>query len=204
MTPRRMTPPPLRLETLSGAALQARLPALSHLRIAVFAEWPYLYDGDAAHEARYIAAYAADPDAAVVVAFDGEAPVGMATCQPMLASHGPVPAAFRARGLDPARFCYFGESVLLPAYRGRGAGVGFFAAREAHARRLGLPAAAFCAVQRDPNDPRRPAGYVPLDGFWRRRGYVHHPDLTCVFAWKEHGDERETPHRLAFWLKDPR
>lgn len=198
-----MTAPPLRLETLSGDALRAALPALSRLRIAVFADWPYLYAGNAAHEEEYLAAYAADPGAAVVAAFDGEAPVGMATCQPMLASHGPVPAAFRARGLDPARFCYFGESVLLPAYRGRGTGVAFFAAREAHAKALGLPAAAFCAVVRNPNDPRRPRDHVPLDGFWRKRGYLHRPDLSCVFHWKESGDERETPHTLSFWLKDP-
>ncbi|MDO9706750.1 GNAT family N-acetyltransferase [Paracraurococcus lichenis] len=198
-----MTTPPLRLETLSGAALQAALPALSRLRVTVFAEWPYLYAGDAAAEARYIAAYAADPQAAVVVAFDGETPVGMATCQPMTTAHGPVAAAFRARGLDPARFCYLGESVLLPPYRGRGAGVAFFAAREAHARGLGLPATAFCAVVRNPNDPRRPKDYVPLDGFWRKRGYAPRPDLSCVFQWKEIGDDRETTHVLSFWLKDP-
>ncbi|WP_240756636.1 GNAT family N-acetyltransferase [Roseicella aquatilis] len=198
-----MTAPPLRLETLSGEALRAALPGLSRLRLAVFAEWPYLYAGDPAYEERYLAAYAEDPAAAVVVAFDGATPVGMASCQPMTSSHGTVPAAFRARGLDPARYCYFGESVLLPPYRGRGAGVGFFAAREAHARSLGLPAAAFCAVVRNPNDPRRPGDTVPLDAFWRRRGYVHHPDLSCVFHWREIGDDRETPHVLSFWLKDP-
>ena len=33
-----------------------------------------------------------------------------------------VPTALSTRGLDPARFCYFGEAVLLPPYRGRGAG----------------------------------------------------------------------------------
>ncbi|MFC7476974.1 GNAT family N-acetyltransferase [Dankookia sp. GCM10030260] len=197
-----MTTPPLRLDTLSGDALRAALPGLSRLRLTVFAEWPYLYDGDAAHEARYLAAYAADPGAAAVVAFDGATPVGMATCQPMAGAGGPVAAAFRARGLDPARFCYFGESVLLPEYRGRGAGVGFFAAREAQARRLGLAAAAFCAVVRNPNDPRRPAGHVPLDGFWRNRGFAPRPDLSCVFSWKEIGDDRETPHVLSFWLKD--
>jgi GNAT superfamily N-acetyltransferase len=196
-----MTTPPLRLETLSGDALHAAVPALSRLRLTVFAEWPYLYAGSAAAEDRYIAAYAADPQAAVVAAFDGDRPVGMATCQPMANTHGAVPAAFRARGLDPGRICYFGESVLLPDWRGRGAGVGFFAAREAHARRLGLAEAAFCAVVRNPNDPRRPPGYQPLDGFWRRRGYAHHPELSCVFAWQEIGDDRETPHVLSFWRK---
>jgi len=198
---RAMTSPPLRLETLSGAALREAVPGLARLRPAVFAAWPYLYAGDAAQDAQYLAAHAADPQAAAVVAFDGATPVGLATCRPMANLEGPVPAAFRARGLDPAGVCYFGESVLLPEYRGRGAGVGFLAAREAHARSLGLDMAAFCAVVRNPNDPRRPADHVPLDGFWGRRGYVHRPDLSCVFAWTEVGDDRATPHVLSFWLK---
>jgi GNAT superfamily N-acetyltransferase len=196
-----MTAAPLRLETLSGAALRAALPALATLRIRVFAEWPYLYAGDADYEAGYLRRYAEGAGAAVVVAFDGAAPVGIATCQPMAEAHAPVQAAVRRRGLDPAAICYFGESVLLPEYRGRGAGVGFFAAREAHARALGLATAAFCAVVRNGNDPRKPAGYLPLDGFWRNRGYVRRPDISCVFHWREPGDAAETPHSLGFWLK---
>src|SRR4051794_23140665 len=97
-----MSLPPLRLETLAGDTLRAALPGLARLRGAVFAEWPYLYAGEPEAEARYLAAYAADPQAAVVVAFDGATPVGMATCQPMATSHGFVTAAFTARGLDPA------------------------------------------------------------------------------------------------------
>lgn len=195
--------PPLRLETLSGDALRAALPALSRLCVEVFAEWPYLHAGDAAQERRTLGAYAEDPDAAIVAAFDGTALVGMASCQPLAGAYHPVRAAFRAHGLDPARFCYFGESVLLPAFRGRGAGVGFFTAREAHARRLGLAATAFCAVVRNVHDPRRPPGFTPLDAFWHRRGYVHQPALSCVFHWTELADDRETPHALSCWLKDP-
>jgi GNAT superfamily N-acetyltransferase len=114
-----------------------------------------------------------------------------------------IGAAFRGRGLDPARLCYFGESVLLPEYRGRGAGVRFFELREAHARALRLDAAAFCAVTRNDNDPRRPKGYVPLDAFWGKRGYTRRADISVVFDWKEVGDDRETPHSLGFWMKDP-
>ncbi|WP_149537957.1 GNAT family N-acetyltransferase [Siccirubricoccus phaeus] len=198
-----MPAPPLRLETLTGAALRPLFPALAGLRIAVFAEWPYLYAGDAASEEEYLTAYAQGDGAAAVIAFDGETPVGMATCQPMAETHAEVRSAFLKRGLDPARFCYFGESVLLREYRGRGAGVGFFAAREAHARALGLAATCFCAVVRNANDPRKPKDYVPLDAFWRKRGYTPRPDLSCVFRWREPGDDRETPHSLGFWLKDP-
>lgn len=193
----------LRFETLRGETLRAWLPRLAGLRIAVFRDWPYLYDGDAAYEEGYLAAYAESPGAAVVAAIEGDRAVGCATCQPMAEATPRVREAFLARGMDPARWCYFGESVLLRGYRGRGAGVRFFELREAHARALGLQAATFCAVTRNDNDPRRPADYVPLDAFWQRRGYVRRADISVVFDWKEVGDDRETPHALGFWVKDP-
>jgi len=192
----------LTFETLAGKALHPLLPELARLRIAVFAEWPYLYEGDEAYERGYLRAYADAPGAAVVVCRDGARVVGAATFEPMTQGHAPVRRSFEAAGLDPAQFCYFGESVLLSPYRGRGAGVRFFVEREAQARRLGLRFATFCAVRRDAADPRRPAGYVPLDDFWRKRGYVPRPDLTVGFDWKEIGATVETPHILSFWIKD--
>lgn len=191
----------IRLETLRGEALLRHLPGLGRLRGAVFREWPYLYEADDAYEATYLRKYAEGAGAAVVVALDGEEAVGAATCQPMPQADAPVRAAFLAAGRDPAIHCYFGESVLLPAWRGRGIGVAFLAAREAAAREAGLAVAAFCAVERPPDDPRRPPGHVPLDGFWRRRGYDHHPELACTFHWREVGGAEAVPHRLSFWLK---
>lgn len=197
-----MPPAHLIFETLSGAALTERLDALAGLRIRVFREWPYLYDGDAAYEARYLASYAQSPGALVVAAStaQGEA-VGMATCQPGMEASEKLRAAWSNAGLDAATLCYFGESVLLPEYRGQGAGVRFFEEREAHARSLGLSIAAFCAVVRNENDPRRPRDYTPLDGFWRNRGYEARPDISTVMSWRELGDTRETPHVLSFWIK---
>jgi GNAT superfamily N-acetyltransferase len=189
----------LRFETLRGSALHPWLPALARLRIAVFRDWPYLYEGDEAYEACYLRAYAEGAGAAAFVAFDGEAPVGAATCEPMAETHATVREAFTQAGRDPARFCYFGESVLLPAYRGQGAGVRFFALREAHARGLGLPHTTFCAVRREAGDPRRPAGYQPLDRFWSNRGYHPCPGLFCTMHWREPGAAAETPHLLDFW-----
>jgi GNAT superfamily N-acetyltransferase len=192
----------LRLATVTGEALRPHLADVARLRIAVFREWPYLYDGDAGYEERYLARYAAAAGAAVVLAFDDARVVGASTCLPLVEEGDTVKAPFVAAGWDLARVFYFGESVLLPEYRGRGAGVGFFSEREAHARRFpGIDTAAFCAVARDPADPRKPPGYAPLDAFWRKRGYTPAPDLACTMRWKEIGADAETPHRLAFWLK---
>ena len=188
----------LRIITVTGEALAPHVASLSRLRGQVFAAWPYLYDGDEGEEERYLRDYAGSPGAAIVLALAGSEAVGAATCQPM---HEASPAV-RNAGLDAATHCYFGESVLLPQFRGQGIGVGFFAAREAHARALGLANAAFCAVVRNPNDPRRPAGYVPLDAFWRRRGYSPRPEFSAIMRWPEPGDGgRETPHSLAFWTR---
>lgn len=192
----------LRIETCTGAALPPLVPALARLRAEVFRAWPYLYDGDAAYEAEYMRVYLDSPRAAIIVAWDGEVPVGAATCLPLADETASVQAPFRAHGIDPSRVFYFGESVLLPAYRGAGAGVAFFAQREAHARSYGThDYAAFCGVRRDADDPRRPAGAVPLDAFWRRRGYTPYPNMTCTMHWREVGDAEETPHTLGFWMK---
>jgi GNAT superfamily N-acetyltransferase len=195
-----MQPP--RLETLTGAAIAPLLPALARLRIAVFRDWPYLYDGDVGQEEAHLASFAASPHAALIVARDpGGTPIGCATAMPLAEAGAAVLNGLAGSGLDPGRTGYFGESVLLPEHRGQGIGVGFFTEREAHARSIGCTAATFCAVVRNPNDPRRPPGYAPLDTFWRRRGYTPRPDLSCVFRWREIGDDRDTPHALGFWLK---
>ena len=73
----------LRVERLTGPALQAALPDLAALRTRVFRDWPYLYEGSEAYERRYIATYAASVDSVIVGAFDGGRLVGAATALPL-------------------------------------------------------------------------------------------------------------------------
>jgi GNAT superfamily N-acetyltransferase len=191
----------LRIETLTGPALLPHLKDLARLRITVFREYPYLYEGDAAYEASYLARYCRDGGAVVLVR-DGATVVGAATCLPLAAENDAIRGPFEDHGLDPEGFFYFGESVLLPAYRGRGIGHRLFDAREAHAATWpGIAHACFCAVVRADDDPRRPEGHRALDGFWRRRGYVPYPGLVCHMAWREIGDAAESRHDLSFWIR---
>jgi GNAT superfamily N-acetyltransferase len=192
----------LAFRVVTGADVLAYVPALARLRIAVFRDWPYLYEGNQSYEERYLRIYADSGGAAVVLAFDGAEAVGASTCLPLTHETANVQAPFIAAGIAPGRVFYFGESVLLRPYRGLGAGVRFFREREAHARRVsGCDIAAFCAVQRPPDHPARPADAVPLDAFWRKRGFTPYPALTCEMRWKDVGTTEESPHRLAFWLK---
>ncbi|MEL6233278.1 MAG: GNAT family N-acetyltransferase, partial [Pseudomonadota bacterium] len=176
---------------------------LARLRIDVFRAWPYLYDGSEAYEARYLAAYADSPGAIVVAARAGpEGPiVGMATAAP-LEDHAPEFAQpLAAQGIAARDVLYLGESVLLPQYRGQGAGHVFFDLREAHGAALGRPICAFCAVQRPPDHPRRDPAYRPLDPFWRKRGYVPVPGMLGQFAWQDLGEKTETEKPMQVWLR---
>ena len=188
------------VRALTGAALDAALDDVAALRIAVFRDWPYLYDGDLAYERDYLRAYAA-PGAVVVGAFDGARLVGAATGAPMEDHAADFAAAFAQRPEPLDQIFYCAESVLLPAYRGHGLGHAFFDEREAQARRLGRRWSAFCSVIRPDDHPARPPDYRPLDGFWRKRGYAPLPGAVAQFRWKDIGAADQTAKPLQFWMR---
>ncbi|WP_176399700.1 GNAT family N-acetyltransferase [Novosphingobium sp. B 225] len=191
----------LAVRPLTGAELHGAIDDLAALRIAVFAAYPYLYDGDAAYEADYLKEFIAAPDAVLVAAFDGARIVGAATASPMWAQKDEFRAPFEARGIDTSSLFYFGESVLLPKYRGQGVGHAFFDEREGQARRSGAAAATFAAVIRPDDHPARPSDYVPLDAFWTRRGYAPVAGFVTELGWKEHGEAEETLKPMQYWMR---
>lgn len=189
------------VSTHRGEAVTPWLDAVAALRIAVFAEWPYLYDGDVDYERAYLARYAASPRALFVLVHDGDRVVGASTAVPLADEAPAFQTAFLRRGIASEAVFYFGESVLLPAYRGRGLGHRFFDEREAVARATpGIAWTAFCAVLRDAADPRRPDGHRGNESFWGKRGYRPQDDMTVELDWPEIGGG-ETRHRLRYWLR---
>ena len=188
--------------TCVGEAVAPYLDDLSRLRAAVFRDYPYLYEGDIAYERDYLSVYARSPRSVFVLAFDGQRVVGASSGLPLADDGDPFQRPFREQGMAVDEVFYFGESVLLNAYRGQGLGHRFFDEREAHARRLGgFRCTAFCAVERDADDPRRPPHYRSNDAFWRKRGYRRQETMFCHLDWTEIGDITPTLHRLRFWLR---
>lgn len=193
---------PLSIRRFSGTALHDYLDAVAQLRITVFRAFPYLYEGSMDYERRYLQTYARCPQAVVVIAFDDDRVVGASTGIPLAFEEDNFKQPFVAQGYDPAQVFYCAESVLLPEYRGQGAGVRFFKERETHARALGgLRWSAFCAVVRPTSHPLRPAAYQPLDAFWIKRGYHHQPGMSATYTWQDIDQPAETSKQLRFWLK---
>lgn len=185
---------------LTGTALAEALDDVARLRIAVFRDFPYLYDGSLDYERDYLRAYLS-PGAVVVVALDDGRIVGAATGAPMADHAADFGAAFADRPEPLDQIFYCAESVLLPDYRGQGLGHAFFDAREGHARTLGTRWTAFCSVIRPADHPARPADYRPLDGFWTRRGYQPLPGVVAQFSWRDLDQPSDTTKDLQFWMR---
>jgi len=191
------------IQLLHGAAITPLIPELATLRIAVFREFPYLYDGTLADESRYLQTYAQSPDSLCVLVSDAGRVVGAATALPLADETAEFQQPFLASGWPVERIYYFGESLLLPTYRGRGLGRRFFAEREARARQLGRFAwCAFCAVQRPDDHPRRPPHYRPPHRLWQRQGFTEQPTLTTQYRWQDLDETVESPKPMTFWLKE--
>lgn len=190
------------IKTLAGAAGRPFIPALAQLRIQVFRDFPYLYEGTLDYEETYLRAYTESEDCVIVIALDGDQCVGASTALPLENQGEGLKSPFLERGLDPRDIFYLGESVLLSAYRGRGIGVRFFEEREKHAQSIGdFRYAAFCAVERPQDHPLRPLDYRDLTQFWQNRGYMKQTTMRTTFSWRDVGDQASRPKPMVFWTK---
>lgn len=194
--------PDIHVAALTGDRLTTALPALARLRIAVFRDFPYLYDGTLAYEQDYLTKFASGKGAICVAAYDGDAIIGASTGAPMAEHASEFAAAYAASGYDVAKLFYCSESVLTKTYRGLGLGHAFFDQREAHARRLGgFTHSTFSSVIRPADHPLRPADYQPLDVFWTKRGYAKADGIIGSYTWKDIDQPTETTKQMQFWIK---
>jgi len=191
----------LRYTPLSGTAIVPHLAGLARLRIEIFREFPYLYDGSEAYERKYLQSYVDAPHSIVVLVHDGDGLVGATTGLPMSDDNAEFPQPFSRAGYDISTIFYCGESVLDARYRGRGIYRQLFAARETHARELGFTLCTFCCVQRAPDHPLRPADYMPLDAVWRHFGYREHAELFTHYTWKDIDQTQPSEKVMRFWSK---
>jgi len=192
----------VKVRTLPRAEWAGLLDEIAALRIEIFRSFPYLYAGTLDYEKSYLNGYLESRSACLVGAFDGARLVGISTAIHLPEAEAEFQTPFRGGDLSPEQIVYFGESLLKPEYRGQGIGGRFFDEREAFAAGLGdIRLTTFASVVREPKDPRAPADYAPLDGFWNKRGYTKRPELRTAFEWLEVGAARPTRQSMVFWCK---
>lgn len=185
-----------------GAEIESVVDDLAQLRITVFHDYPYLYQGTLAYEKNYLKTYIQAKQAFLFAVYDGPKMIGATTCIPLKDETFEVRKPFEDAGFDVNTIFYFGESILLSEYRGLGLGHRFFDERENHVQNVGnYTLCCFCSVDRGDEHPLKPANYRPNDAFWIKRGYKKEPTLQSMMEWPDLGETEPTLKRMIFWIK---
>jgi hypothetical protein len=193
----------LRIKTFKGSEITPYIPDLAQLRIEIFRDFPYLYDGSIQYEENYLKTYTQSQESLAVIVFDRDYAVGVSTGLPMEDETEEFKKPFVEQGYDPKGIFYFGESILKKKYRGRGIYSRFFKEREKHALSLRrFNTICFCGVIRPEDHPLRPGDHQPLDPIWKKFGYTKYPELTTTYVWKDIDKEEDTGKEMVFWLKE--
>ncbi|MBF0468733.1 MAG: GNAT family N-acetyltransferase [Desulfamplus sp.] len=190
------------IQTVTGTDIKPYIKELAALRIKIFSEYPYIYDGSLEYEEKYLKVYTETKESIVVIVSNEDQIVGASTGLPMEFAADEFKEPFIKKGYSPDRIFYFGESVLLKEFRGHGIYPRMFQEREEHAKKTGnFDYTSFCAVERPENHPDKPSGYTPLDRYWRKRGYIRQHDIIAQFSWKDLGEDTESFKYMVFWMK---
>lgn len=192
---------PLTLITVTGSAIADYLDPIAALRIEVFREFPYIYDGSLEYEKEYLQTYIRSERSVAILALDRNQVAGVSTGIPMEDETPEFREPLSEAGIDISKVFYCGESILKKEHRGQGVYSDFFDGRETHARKLGFKQICFCAVIRRADHPLRAADYRPLDPVWKKYGYHKRDDLLASFSWKDLDEETESKKNLVYWMK---
>jgi GNAT superfamily N-acetyltransferase len=189
-------------QLLTGAVIADALDDLATLRLDIFPEYPYLYQGRREDELAYLGVYAEAPDACVILAYDGNSVVGAATGMPLIHEDARMIDAFNGTSVPLNEVYYVGELLFRPAYRNCGLGRKLLDRLESHIRSLGRYRRLTCAtVERPDNHPLRPPDYIPITRFLARTGFARLSGVTTNFVWREiDGVKRD--HQMQFWSKE--
>jgi len=189
-----------------GEAITELIPFIAQQRLAIFKEYPYLYQGSLEGEYTYLTWFASLPHSAVAVAYDGENIVAFLTGTSFadFAHHfqGSL-ELFENAGLDPAIYYYLSEAIVLPEYRNKSVCRYLTHALEQHARARGFSAGCLTCEQHE-HHPLKPAGYKELGPLFAKLGY-HKTELTVFFTWdtiQSDGSIKAASHPLTYWVKN--
>ena len=195
-----------RFKSVKGKDIEVNFSDLSRIRVEVFREWPYLYQGSLEYEKSYLKNYFDNERSLCIFCYVDGKVVGVSTLMPLEGEHDELKNPVAQAGFDIKKIFYYSESCLLPAFRGQGVYKEFFKLREEHVRSFGseYEKVCFCSVQRPDKHPLKPKNYRPLDSIWKKYGFYQVEGLQMSFSWTDIEQEKESSKKLNVWMKDLR
>ena len=192
----------INLSILKDIQISQYIEAIAQLRIDIFKEYPYLYDGYMEYETRYLKKFIDTPDSIIVILKDNGRIVGAITGLPLKYEDDIIKKPWLDQNKSMKDVYYFSEILIYPEYRGRGLGKQLFQAAEATAKDFKMyDCFTLATIIRTDRHPSKPANYQNLENFWIRNGYHKDETLICNIPWKEINETEESSKPLVFWVK---
>jgi len=195
------------IEILVGENSIGYIETVSKLRIDIFREYPYLYEGDLNYEQQYVKGYTMDKKAMIALArIDGKI-AGVSTGIPLISDSEIVVDAkkvFSKDNIDIGDYYYYGEVIVLPEYRGKGITTQLYDAQHELVKEWGYKHVCILTVVREESHPLKPITYRSPDKMWEHLGFFRN-NLTVDYHWPTiHADKsvKDVSNKLEFWTKD--
>jgi len=193
----------IEINILRGSEIIPYIPQVAELRIAIFREFPYLYEGTLSYEEKYLQMYSLSKHSTLIIAQDREKVIGAVTGVPVAEAMDEVKELFHKQKMSTEGVYYLGEIMLLKEYRKKKIGHALFKEFEKSVRSMGgYQKIVLCEINRSDTDVKKPADYIPLDHFWSSQGYTKHSNLIAYYSYQEIGNTEETLHPMIFWMKE--
>ncbi len=92
------------VKRLTDDEIKLHILDLARLRIEVFKEFPYIYDGSVNYEVKYLKKYLKSKRAALIGAFDQDKVIGISSCLPLADEENHVQKTFIDTGLISKKY----------------------------------------------------------------------------------------------------
>ncbi|HLC06649.1 MAG TPA: GNAT family N-acetyltransferase [Candidatus Babeliales bacterium] len=200
-------PNPYSIKVLTQDELKTLLPFVAQLRVNIFRNYPYLYDGNIAEEMDNLEKYAQHNNSALAIAYYNENPVGF-LCGSDLIHYSvhfenSVADLFKGVDLNIENYYYCADIIILPEHRGKYLAPQLFDAIENYAQQKGYTACCFITEHHE-NHPLKPRDHKSLVPLWNSLNYKKSALITYA-SWQTHqvdGTIKLEQHPLIFWLKN--
>ena len=195
------------IKIYTGENILPYIDFIAQLRIVTFKEFPYLYQGNLEYEKKYLSGYSSTENSMIAIAWIDNKIAGISTGIPLISDSDIVAGAkdlFIKHQINPENYYYYGETIILPKYRGLGLSKKIFSAQDKKAKDLGFHYACMMTVIREMNHPLIPSDYKSPEPLWRKLGFAKN-GLKATFNWPticSDSSINDMPNDLEFWVKD--
>lgn len=190
----------LTLNLLTGEEASEYFNEIAGLRIGLFKEFPYLYEGSLEYEAGYLQTYFKAKSVQVLLLFDGDKVVGFSNSISLAEESDEFKKPFLDQGLKLEDYLYIGEVMFNADYRQKGIARQIMDHHATRAKELGTKQC-FITVDRPDDHPARPTDYQPTDPLWIHFGF-NKADFTMKMKWQQVDTHKEEENTLNIWVKE--